>query len=103
VGIFKKVNLFIKKNLVKIRGILSTALLVISIVVTFTGIGLFFAPSGKVARETGWKFLGFDKFHLEKLHTITGFIMVAIIIVHLAINYTMYINEMKLLFKTRKR
>ncbi len=93
---------FIKKNLVKIRAVTSTLLLVISVVVTFTGVGLFLAPSGRIARETGWTFFGFEKIQLEKLHTLTGFIMVGLIVFHFIINYSMYANEMKILLRRKK-
>ena len=89
------------KNMVKIRAIFSSILLITSIIVIFTGIGLYFAPAGKTARETGWTFFGFGLFKLENLHTITGFIMAGLILIHFTINFTLYKNEMKQLFKRK--
>ena len=94
-------KLISSKNMVKIRAIFSSALLIISIMVIFTGIGLYFAPSGRTARETGWTFFGFSLVKLENLHTITGFIMAALILIHFTINFTLYKNEMKHLFKRK--
>ena len=87
------------KNIVKIRVILSSLLLITFIVVLFTGIGLYFSPSGKIAKEINWNFLGFNKLQLENLHTISGFIMSGLILIHLFLNYKMFLGEIKSLFK----
>ena len=68
---------------------------------TITGIGLWLAPSGRIARETSWTFVGATKEMLGNLHTYMGFAMVAIIVIHLAINYKMLLNELKMLFNFR--
>ncbi len=91
-------KLITSKNIVKIRGILSSLLLIISIIAIFTGIGLYFAPSGRIARGTGWSFFGFNLSKLEMLHTVTGFIMAVLIVIHFIINYKMFKNEMKQVF-----
>ena len=54
-------------DLIKLRGITSTALIVVFALVVFTGIGMYFAPSGRVAYEAGWTFFGIQKFQLENL------------------------------------
>jgi len=87
------------KNIIKIRAILSSLLLITFIIVLFTGIGLYFSPSGKIAKEISWTFLGFNKWQLENLHTRSGFFMSALIIIHLFINYKMFLGELKVLFK----
>ena len=69
------------------------------IVVFFTGLGLAFAPAGKIAKETGWTFLGFPKFKLEKLHNVSGFVMSGLVVVHLFLNYKLLLIELKMLFK----
>ena len=71
------------KNLVKIRAIVSLFLIVLFIVVFISGIGLNLAPSGRIAREIGWNFLGFDKESLEMIHTLPGYLMSGLIIIHL--------------------
>ncbi|MCD6576087.1 MAG: DUF4405 domain-containing protein [Nanoarchaeota archaeon] len=86
-------------DLIKLRGITSTALIVVFALVVFTGIGMYFAPSGRVAYEAGWTFFGIQKFQLENLHTITGFLMAVIVGIHLLLNYKMYAGEVKMLFK----
>ncbi len=86
-------------KIAKIRAIVSLLLLITFVVVLFTGIGLYFAPLGRVARETSWNFVGFDKWQLEKLHTISGFIMSLLIMIHLLLNYKMLLAEIKILFR----
>jgi len=76
------------KNIIRIKAILSLLLLIIFIIVLFTGIGLYFSPSGRIAKEISWNFLGFD-----------GFIMSALVIIHLLINYKMFLGEVKFLFR----
>ncbi len=87
------------KNIIKIKAILSLLLLITFIIVVFTGIGLYFAPSDRIIREIGWNFGGFNKGQLENLHTLSGFIMSVLVIVHLLINYKILLGEIKILFK----
>ncbi len=82
-----------KRWIHKARGIVSLLLVVIFIIETITGIGLYLAPSGRITRETGM---------METLHTYAGFAMVAIIIIHLLLNYKMLLNEIKILLSHRK-
>ena len=87
------------KNTIKIRAILSLLLLITFAIVLFTGIGLYLSPSGKIAQEIGWNFFGFGKFQLENLHTLSGFGMSALVIIHLLMNYKMFLGEVQALFK----
>ena len=87
------------KSIVKIRAVLSSLLLIIFIIVTFTGVGLHFSPSGKIAKEINWSFFGLDKWQLEHMHTLFGFIMSALIIIHLFINRKLFLSEIKTLLK----
>ncbi|MEA3344116.1 MAG: DUF4405 domain-containing protein [Patescibacteria group bacterium] len=91
------------KNIIKIRAILSSLLLITFVVVFFTGIGLYSSPSGKIAKEVNWDFFGFDKWQLENIHTLFGFIVSVLIIIHLFINYKLFLNEIKILFKKQNK
>ncbi len=51
----------------------------------------------KRMHETAWAFLGMDKTTLEGAHTLSGVAMIALVIVHLAINLDMLVNELKVL------
>ncbi len=77
------------------RALCSLTLLVLFAIVTFTGIGLYFAPAGKIARLANWTFLGLSKGQLVKLHTISGFVMAGIIIIHLIFNWRLFSGELK--------
>ncbi len=83
---------------IKVKAIVSFLLLVAFIVTTFTGTGLYFAPSGKIVAEDTWSFFGFNKLQLINLHIRLGFIMSGIIIVHLFMNYKIFLTEIKVLF-----
>lgn len=88
--------------LVRAKGILSTIILVLFVPVAFSGIGLYFAPSGRQARISSWSFLGFSRFQLETLHDIPGIILVIAFVVHLLLNLRIYSNEIKCLFLRNK-
>ncbi len=87
------------KNIVKIRAVLSSMLIVLFFLVLFTGIGLFFLTSEKFSQIAGLTFLGFKEAQLKKVHVISGFLMSALILIHLSLNYRMFLGEIKLLFK----
>jgi len=93
----RTVLLVIMKSIVKIRAILSLLLIITFVIVTFTGIGLYLSPSGRIARETSWGLFGLGRWQLENMHTILGFIMSALIIIHLAVNYKLLLSEVKVL------
>ena len=80
-----------------IRGIISLLLLIVGIGVFFTGIGLYLAPHGR--HSAYWTFMGIPKYKLEQYHTILGFVMSGLIIVHLWLNRKMFVGEIKSLFK----
>jgi len=88
-------------TLVKLRGITSLLLLGIIIIQFFTGIGLYLAPSGHISNETGWTFFSLTKDKLEKLHTVVGFLMGAVVILHITLNWKMLKNELKILFRRK--
>lgn len=88
--------------LIRVKGILSTIIIVLFVPVAFSGIGLYFAPSGRQARISNWSFLGFSRFQLETLHDIPGLILVIAFVIHLLLNLRIYSNEIKCLFLRKK-
>ena len=98
----KKKKLISTKTLVKTRALLSTTLLVDVIILVFTGIKLLFSPSRKEGIEASWRLLGVKLTTLELIHVVAGFLMAGLVIIHFALNYTMYKNEMKMLFSSKK-
>ncbi len=70
-----------------IKTIIDTLLLVGLAIMGITGIGLYLAPSGRVAKATNWTFLGLDRHTLGDIHTYFGLTMLGIGILHLALNW----------------
>jgi hypothetical protein len=64
-----------------------------------TGTGMYLAPTGKIIKETGWTWLGIDKFTLTEIHTYLGFTMIAVTVLHLLLNW----RPLKSLLKTSWR
>ena len=70
------------KSLVKLRGLISLIILILFIIVSITGVMLYLGDGEKGA----------------KLHTIGGFLMAMLVVVHLGLNYRMLVVELKALF-----
>ncbi len=82
-------------NLSKVRPIVSLLLIVLFTIVFISGIGLYIAPYGRVAIQTGWTFFGLNKWELEKIHTLSGFISIILVLVHFVINRKLFFAELK--------
>ena len=70
-----------------IKAITDTLLLIGLTVMGITGIGLYLAPAGRIARETNWTFLGLDRHTLGDVHTYFGLVMLGVGVLHLALNW----------------
>ena len=82
----------------KFRAIISSLLLVIFVIVVFTGLGLVVAHN--IGDLENWKFLGLlNKKQLLTMHVRFGFAMVGLIFVHLTLNWKLFMMEIKSLFK----
>jgi hypothetical protein len=97
----RKKTLNLNLLLVKLKAILSTFILVLFVLVGFSGVGLYFAPSGREARLTNWNFLGFSKDALEKMHDLPGMILVVLLVIHFLLNLRIYKNEIICLVRTK--
>ncbi|MBM7867391.1 DUF4405 domain-containing protein [Heliobacterium gestii] len=82
----------------KVKGILSTALALLGLIVTVTGVGLFVAPHGPSAAK-GWTFLGMNVPAMKGLHIWLGFGMVAFVLGHFALNLKTLMAELKQVFR----
>ena len=82
-------------KIIKVKAIVSILLFITFLVTLFSGIGLMISPRGKVANMTNWIFLGLDKWQLLKVHTLFGFAMAILVIVHLFLNYKLFFSELK--------
>jgi len=72
-----------KQLVVKLRGVVSILLGIMFLVVSLTGIKLFLSPKGRATT----------------LHTVAGFLMMALVVIHLTLNYKMLLSELRLLFR----
>lgn len=97
----RKRTLNLNLLLVKLKAILSTFILVLFVLVGFSGVGLYFAPSGREARLTNWNFLGFSKDALLKMHDLPGMILVVLLVIHFLLNFRIYKNEIICLVRTK--
>jgi ABC-type Fe3+-siderophore transport system permease subunit len=78
----------------KIKGLLSATLLLVFMVVAVSGFFLFLSPKGKVAKEVGWQMIGISKEGWAKIHTISGFLMVILVLIHFVLNLEMLKAEL---------
>ena len=60
-----------------------------------SGIILFIAPSGRVARDLNWRILGLDKEGWEAVHTVIGYISIIFAGFHLILNRRFLINYLR--------
>ena len=86
------------ENLIKFKAIVSLLLIVLFVVVFVSGVGLDLAPPGRMARQTGWNFLGFDKHSLKEIHSLAGYLASGLVTVHLLLNYKTFVSGIKTLF-----
>lgn len=68
------------------RSTISFLLLFSMIILFFSGVFLYVAPIGRIAHQTGWQILGFDKDGWEAIHDLFGFFFIFLTLVHLWLN-----------------
>jgi len=81
--------------MLKTKGLLSLFLFINFSLVFITGFGLFLAPSDHQARLQNWHFLFWDKFQLEKIHTLSGFWLALLLLIHVVLNFKLFKTELK--------
>ncbi|WP_243138092.1 DUF4405 domain-containing protein [Heliorestis acidaminivorans] len=85
------------QSILKVKAITSLSLFLLGLIVTVTGIGLWIAPHGPMARS--FTFLGLPYGLMMELHIWLGFLIVLLVLVHFILNLKMFYQEWKLLFK----
>ncbi|MBW2145939.1 MAG: DUF4405 domain-containing protein [Deltaproteobacteria bacterium] len=71
----------------------TTFVVTISFIVdTISGIILYIAPPGRIANWTNWTVWGLDKEEWVAIHTIFGYLLLIIIVLHLYYNWKIFIN-----------
>jgi len=68
------------------------------ILLSLSGIVLFFAPHGRIAHWVGWKFLFLSKEDWENLHTVFGFLFLTFAVFHIVFNF----KALKKYFSTKE-
>jgi hypothetical protein len=68
---------------------------VIWIIISLTGIVLYFTPPGRIAHYVYWTFLGLSKEQWQTIHTIFSFSFVITAIFHLYFNWTVFWSYIK--------
>lgn len=61
----------------------------------FTSIILYIVPPGSFANYTNWKLLGVTKGGWQAQHTIMGFLFVAFAVIHIVLNWKVFINYIR--------
>lgn len=85
------------------RAVVSSVLFITFFPCVASGLTLLTAPSGRVARETGWTFAGFTREALESIHRVTGIIMGLAVLLHIVLNWRWYGSELRALFEKSGR
>ncbi|WP_022670708.1 DUF4405 domain-containing protein [Hippea alviniae] len=78
-----------------LRRFTSLIMLFSFIVMSFTGIVLFFVPQGKVAYWTGWKFLGLTKTQYSDIHVSFMVLFLIFGVIHVYLNWNAIVNYLK--------
>ncbi len=69
------------------RAYVSLFLFLAGVLLAFSGIILYIAPSGRIAKTIEWRPLGLDKDQWETLHTILGFVVLYFSYLHIRYNW----------------
>ncbi len=80
----------------KLRAIVSTLMLFLGLFQAVTGIILYSAPHGRYSGELIYLLL--PKRDWVLYHTYTGFLLIALAILHFSLNWKMYVSELKKIF-----
>lgn len=77
------------------RGFVSVYITYTFLVMTITGIVLYFSPPGRVAHWSEWKFLGLIKEEWQAIHTIFTFVFIGFTGFHIYFNWKPLINYLR--------
>lgn len=75
---------------VRMRAVFSVASVFAMLILLFSGVALYVAPSCRVAEITGWSFLGVSKESWETVHVVFAVLLVVCALVHLVLNWTAF-------------
>ena len=74
------------------RGFITFLTLMSFIIMSITGIVLYFAPQGRIAYWVDWRFWGITKTDWGSIHTISCFLFIIVAVYHLVFNWKALVN-----------
>ncbi len=77
------------------KAFVSFSVFFIWIIISLTGIVLYFTPPGRIANWINWKFLGLAKEQWQAIHTIFAFLFVIAAAFHLYFNWVVFWSYIK--------
>lgn len=77
------------------RGFTTLVTTAFFLVLVVSGIILYFTPTGRVVRWSGWTMLGLDKFQWAMVHTTASIFFLAAAVVHLYFNWRVFLKHLK--------
>ncbi len=77
------------------RSFVSAMMAILFAVLFVSSVVLFIAPSGRMARDTGWAFLGLDRRDWGDIHTSFGMLFLAMAVWHLVSNWRALMNHIR--------
>jgi len=80
---------------VKTRRVISLTAFLSFIVLSYTGIMLFFCPEGRVAYWTGWELFGLNKTQYGQIHTTFMILFLITGVWHIVLNWNPILNYLK--------
>lgn len=85
-----------RKKGFSLRSFTSFALVISTIIMSWSGFVLYIAPPGRIANWGTWKLMLFTKTHWQELHTIFSYVFFILVIVHLFfINWRTFLTYFK--------
>jgi|GEM_PF-1669609 len=69
------------------RGFISLFIVILFLIMSFSGIVLYVSPSGRAAEQAGWSLLNLSKLQWQTVHTIFTFVFIAAAMFHLFFNW----------------
>ncbi len=85
-----------KKRGFNLRSFTSFSLLISTIIMAWSGIILYIAPAGRIAKWGGWKLMLFTKDEWQALHTIFSYMFFILFVIHLFfVNWKAFLTYFK--------
>lgn len=77
------------------RGFTTLVITISFLILVISGVILYFTPSGRVVRMTGWAFIGLDKFQWAMVHISISILFLLTAVVHLYFNWRIFLRHFR--------